>query len=74
MLDAPVHPKKDQFLRNQIVDEVTNGWAYHEKIYIWWLDVAIQNRYISAYINPEALQDSVLAERGFTTYLAPGRK
>ena len=74
MLDAPVNPKKDQFLRNQIVDEVANGWASHERIYIWWLDVAIQNHFVPAYINPEALQESVLAERGFTTYLAPGGK
>ena len=74
ILDAPVNPKKDQFLRNQIVDEVTNGWASHERIYIWWLDVAIQNHFVPAYINPEALQESVLAERGFTTYQAPGGK
>ncbi|MEC8355855.1 MAG: hypothetical protein VXZ91_00370 [Pseudomonadota bacterium] len=74
ILDAPVHPKKDQFLRNQIVDEVTNGMASHEKIHIWWLDVAIQNHFVPAYIKPEALQESVLAERGFTTYLTPGGK
>lgn len=74
ILGAPVNPKKEQLLRNQIVDEVTNGWASHEGIYIWWLDVAIQNHFVPAYINPEALQESVLAERGFTTYLAPGGK
>ena len=74
MLDAPVNPKKDQFLRNQILDEVTNGWASHERICIWWLDVAIQNHFVPACVNPEALQESVLAERGLTTYLAPGGK
>ena len=36
--------------------------------------MTIQNHFVPAYINPEALKESVLAERGFTTYLAPGGK
>ena len=72
-----VDPKKDQFLRNQIINEVINNWDAATKVEselrgIWWLDKAIEEHYVPAYINPDAVSPSMLEFRGYTTYRKPG--
>ena len=72
-----VDPKKDQFLRNHIINEVINNWDAATKVEselkdIWWLDKAIEKHYVPAYINPDAVSPSMLEFRGYTTYRKPG--
>ena len=72
-----VDSKKDQFLRNQIINEVINNWDAATKVEyelkgIWWLDWAIEEHYVPAYINPDAVSPSMLEFRGYTTYRKPG--
>jgi hypothetical protein len=63
----------ESFDRNWLISGLTNKWEDDEKIEPWWIDIAIEDHFLPAYINPDALAPAMIEVRGWNSFFYPSK-
>ena len=63
----------EQFDRNWLIDLVVNHLDDDDRIEVWWVNKAIKDHVLPAYIRPSALSLSMLQSRGYNSFTRPSK-